>query len=423
MFSSFFSTSPPVDPTAPTFHPVSSRHAPNDLFGELEPQDTEWLCAGGFVTETQVWYALLEDGSSVMCQVIHSSIGLWYPTVQFTFKVFKAKTGEKIWRSVNVSNFAPGADKRSSKADQFTITHKSAPGSEHPESYTISVNLSDDVQISLDVRRPAGVPGFKVGKGPKGGYSYFGPDAENAEGYVVHRFWPQTFTSGHIILSGKAVAVDGPGMFVHAIQGMRPNLVAARWNFANFQSPQHGGVSAIQMEFTTIDAYGGKGAGSGYVAANVGALVVGGKLVAVTAETKWPGEDQPEKAEVVSRATHLNPAKDSETGYSQPTELLFRWAGPSILADAPGTVEGSLTVDVGTPAAPKGLIEKVDVLAEIPTVIKTVVSYVAGTKPYIYQWCNPAKLTLTGPDALVPGLSGGLEVEGYSYNEATFISE
>jgi hypothetical protein len=35
--------------------------------------------------------------------------------------------------------------------------------------------------------------------------------------------------------------------------------------------------------------------------------------------------------------------------------------------------------------APKGLIEKVDVLAEIPYVIKSVVNYVAGTKPYIYQ--------------------------------------
>jgi hypothetical protein len=32
-----------------------------------------------------------------------------------------------------------------------------------------------------------------------------------------------------------------------------------------------------------------------------------------------------------------------------------------------------------------GLIEKVDVMAEIPGFVKAVVSYVAGAKPYIYQ--------------------------------------
>ncbi|KAI0322595.1 oxidative stress survival Svf1-like protein [Amylostereum chailletii] len=425
MFSSFFSTSPPVDPTAQNFHPVSSNLSTNELFGELEPKDTEWLCGGGFVTETQTWYTILEDGTSVMCQIIHSSIGLWYPTVQFTFKLSNPHTGETTWRSINVSNFTtslPGHDKRSSKSDQFTVTHNTHADSDHPESYTIAAHLTEDVVISLEVRRPVGVPGFKTGKGPKGGYSYFGPDLDTPEGYVVHRFWPHTVTAGHVLLKGKVVPVKGPGMFVHAIQGMRPNLIAARWNFVHFQSKAHGGVAAIQMEFTTTDGYGRKGAGSGFVTANVGSLVVGGKLVSVTAETKWPDATQEDNAEVVSRATHLKSLLDPETGYHQPTELLFKWRGPSILAEAPGTIEGTLSVDVGDPEKPKGLIEKVDVLAEIPGVVKAVVSYVAGAKPYIYQWINPAKLVLTGPDTIAPGLSGGLEAEGHAYVEATFIS-
>jgi hypothetical protein len=39
------------------------------------------------------------------------------------------------------------------------------------------------------------------------------------------------------------------------------------------------------------------------------------------------------------------------------------------------------------------------------------------------QWINPAKLVLKGPDLILPGLAEGLEVEGFTYNEATFISE
>jgi hypothetical protein len=313
---------------------------------------------------------------------------VWYPTIQFTFKVFNPKTGDKTWRSVNVTNFVtppPDLDKRSSKADEFTITHADTPGTDCPELYTITANLTEDVKISLEVRRPTGAPGFKVGKGPDGGYSYFGSDAAQPEGYVVHHFWPLTKTSGEITLNGKTLSVDGPGMFVHAIQGMRPNLVASRWNFAHFQSPAHGGVSAVQMEFTTTNAHGRKGAGSGYVGVNVGGLVIGGKLATVTAETKWPDEAQQENADLVSRAQHVDGVHDPETGYPQPAGLVYRWAAPSVVSDAPGLVEGTLTLDVGSPNEPKGLIEKVDVLAEIPTVVKAVVNYVAGTKPYIYQ--------------------------------------
>jgi len=425
MFSSLFSTSAPVDPTAPTFFPVSSSFQPEELFGELEQKDTEWLCAGGFATETQVFYTVLEDGSSLMCQVIHSAIGVWYPSIQFTFKLFNPHTKETVWKSVNVSNFVagpPGLDKRSCKADQFSITLKSTPGADYPETYTIRANLADDLQASLDVARPAGVPGYKVGKGPKGGYSNFGPDPTKPEGYAIHRFWPHTKVNGHVISKGQAITAKGPGMFVHAIQGMRPNLVASRWNFANFQSEAHGGTSAVQMEFTTCPDYGKSGAGSGGVSVNVGSLVIAGKLAAVTAETKWPGEAQPEKAAVQSRATHLGLALDPDTGYEAPSEIVYQWAGPSILADAPGTVSATLKADVGTLSAPKGLIEKVDFLAEIPYVVKTVVNYVANTKPFLYMWINPGKLSITGPDAILPGLSGGLEIEGTIYNEATYIS-
>jgi hypothetical protein len=300
-------------------------------------------------------------------------------------KIYDPNTKETTWQSVNVSNFTPGEDKRSSKSDKFTISHKSTPGAEFEESYSILGRFSDDFQVSVDIKRPAAIPGFKIGKGPKGGFSYFGPDVEKPEGYVIHRFWPRFQSSGVIIKSGQVTSFAGPGMFVHAIQGMRPNLIASSWNFAHFQSDEHGGVSAIQMELTTIDTYGKRGAGSGKVAVNVGSLVIGGKLVAVTAETKWPGEPVPEKPSVLSRAVHHDKSLDSFTGYSVPSSISFHWGGPSVLPGVGGSLSADLTVQVGKPGEEIGLIEKVDVMAEIPAFVKAVVNYVAGAKPYIYQ--------------------------------------
>jgi len=345
-----------------------------------------------------------------MCQVIHSAVGyihclllfekgsydlyrVWYPTIQFTCKVYDSKTGEQIWKSINVNNFVtppPGLDKRSSKADEYSIIHKSNPDKpDFPESYSITANLGPDVQISLELRRYGSAQGFKLGKGPKGGYSYLGTDQGKPEGYVVHRFWPRLFAEGHYVHNGKARAISGPGMFVHAIQGMRPNLVAASWNFGHFQSSEAGGVSAIQMEFTTIEQYGKRGSGSGRVVVNVGSVVVDNKLVAVMAETKWPGEDPaPGEAVVQSKVTHLQPEHDPDTGYNKPNEIAFDWKGKSLIPDASGDVSAHLRVDLGTVAKPRGLMEKVDVLAEIPYVLKMAVSYVAGTKPYIYQVCR-----------------------------------
>lgn len=315
-------------------------------------------------------------------------ISLWYPTIQLTCKLYNPATKERIWKSINVTNFVtppPGLDKRSSKADEFSITYKAAPGTDTPESYTITANFATDLQISLQVARPASIPGFKIGRGEDGGYSYFGADKKNADGYVIHRFWPSYTAKGHVISNGKADAFQATGMMVHAIQGMRPNLVASRWNFGYFQSDEHGGVSAISMEFTTLDTYGRRQTNPGGVVVNIGSVIVGGKLATVTAETIWPDEPLPQEGSVVSRTSHLNPVEDPDTGYLKPVDILFRWVAPSIVPQASGIVSAKLQGALGDIENPHGLIEKVDVLAEIPYVLKMALSYVAGTKPYVYQ--------------------------------------
>ena len=370
---------------------------------------------------------------------------MWFPTIQFTCKIYNLTTKEQTWRSLTVSNFVsppPGQDKRSCKADPFSITHRSTGNDPAiAESYAITVNLSADLQIILTVSRPSEASGFKVGKGEKGGFSYFGKDAKDAEGYVVHRFWPHTTAEGHIIRNGVAQTIKAStGMFVHAIQGMRPNLVASRWNFGWFSTPEKGGVSAIQMEFTTPGTYGKKGSGSGGTIINVGSIVIGGKLASVTAETRWKGEEDIVAGDVQSRAVHYDTVLDSDTSYKAPSKLGFYWTAPSVIPDATGRVKAELEVETGSGHAPEGLIEKVDILGEIPWALKQIV-YATGTKPYMYQvsdqpmqsswacltssssqWLKPATLKVTAPTQMLGGDNESEEIPGNVYMEATFIS-
>lgn len=86
MFSSLLGSSSSNDASSSTssagtvgqIHPPKERLSnPEATFGPLNPQDTSWLCAGGFTTETQTFYAMTpgKDAKLLMVQVIHSAVG------------------------------------------------------------------------------------------------------------------------------------------------------------------------------------------------------------------------------------------------------------------------------------------------------------------------------------------------------------
>ncbi|PWN27516.1 oxidative stress survival, Svf1-like protein [Jaminaea rosea] len=432
---------------APNFHAITDTTPQDKLYGPLEAKDLEWTCAGGFATETQTWYTILKDGSFATSQIIHSGVGLWYPQIQVTFKYFNPKTGQKVWKSVNVTHFTTPPpdgfrnkskwDKRSSKSDQYSVLFETlADGS---EKYTIEANMDSDLQLAYSFTRPKEAQGWKLGAGPEGGKSLFGTNAASPDGYVVHRFWPTSHSSGHFIIKGQAIDATGQGMFVSAIQGMRPNLVASKWNFANFQSEEEGGVQAIMMEFTTTSDYGaapvkdGEGSQEKAAAAaasgsatpgparetmtvTIGSITAGGKLLAVVGSTRNGVRSSPRGSS--TRVTHQDRTLDADTGYQAPQSIQYVWEGPA-LASPSAVVKASTTVALGKPSPvseAKGLVDKVDVLAEIPYMVRKIVNYVAGTKPYIYQTLNPTTLELDD------GSGSKKEVKGTLFEEHTFIS-
>ncbi|KAH9451636.1 hypothetical protein MJO28_013905 [Puccinia striiformis f. sp. tritici] len=464
---SWFSVEPPQSQSstqpAVLVHPTSSRYQPENLFGELKNEDTSWLAQStGFVTETQTFYLTLPGGKLAMCQVIHSAIGLWYPQIQFTFRFVDQAAGVHHWKSTNVTNFKTPPpptesasikyDRRSCKADQFSILLDPAQS----DRYTVSGKHENSVDIQFSVTRMAEVSGWKLGHDARGGLTYFGrlgskgstkgePDyGAGSDGYLVHRFWPRCSVSGRLVIDGRTIELDGSrAIFVHAIQGMRPNLIASRWNFCNFQSvpEQVGaeedgdpGVSLTLMEFTTVP-------GSSYGPAQVisiGSIVVGDKLIGLSCS---PNPSELVEAKTVHQAPLLH---DLDTGYQVPSSIKYDWRAPILSSASSKSASAQLVLDLGAKRVSdkesyvtKGLVEKVDVMAQIPYLVKKVISAMAGARPYIYTWLNPVSAQITVPQSIVPtGLKIKAEpandndtenttftVHGHLFNEATFISD
>lgn len=139
------------------------------------------------------------------------------------------------------------------------------------------------------------------------------------------------------------------------------------------------------MELTTPSSYGS-------TVVRVSGIATDGKLLFANNNT--------------GHAKHVETKEDPETLWPEPTNVSYAWAGKTEDGkEASALLEGSL----GT------RWDRVDVMAEVPGFVKTIVANAAGTKPYIYQY-SP-KMTLE--------LKIGEETkkeEGSTFIEATFIS-
>jgi hypothetical protein len=166
-----------------------------------------------------------------------------------------------------------------------------------------------------------------------------------------HTFWPRCQVTGTIKTPTKEYDMNGKGLFIHALQGMKPHHAAAKWNFVNFQTPTY---SAIMMEYTTPPSYG-------RTTVNVGGIAKDGEIVCGGAS---------------STIKHLAASQDSENDWPEPKAILCEWTGKT--SDGK-EVKAEIMGELGEKK------DRVDVLAHIPGFVKTIVGGVVGTKPYIYQ--------------------------------------
>jgi len=207
--------------------------------------------------------------------------------------------------------------------------------------------MNDDrAVVNLTVKRIA--PGFKVGKT---GTTLFGTDLQSPWGSMRHVFWPRCVAEGTITTKDGPIDFNGKAFFVHALQGMKPHHAAARWTFCNFQGPTY---SAIMMQFTTPPSYGS-------TIVNVGGIAKDGEII-------YAGS--------TNSTAHLETKGDNLNDWPEPTKIKFEWTG---------STKNGKAVQASLGGALEDRLDRIDVMAEVPGFVKTIVQAAAGTKPYIYQ--------------------------------------
>lgn len=154
-------------------------------------------------------------------------------TAQFNCKIFSKESGkDHLWATDNLSNFAFSKDKQN-----FSTKDVSLILSDDGKSYVIKSTINKDAVVDLKWTQSA--PGFVVGKD---GNTLFGTDKEAPWGRMKHAFWPRCRVEGTVMTKNGPIDLKGTGIFVHALQGMKPHFAGKRRRRGWKETPIHSRV-------------------------------------------------------------------------------------------------------------------------------------------------------------------------------------
>jgi hypothetical protein len=139
------------------------------------------------------------------------------------------------------------------------------------------------------------------------------------------------------------------------------------------------------MEFTTPSSYGS-------TVVRVSGIAIDGALLMANTNS--------------GDVKHTETTSDVDNEWPEPTAITYQWEGKTSEGkEVSARIEGSI--------GPRW--DRVDVMAEVPGFVKTLVASAVGTKPYIYQFCPKANIEVKVGDETK-------SEEGTLFAEATFIS-
>ncbi|KAH8596065.1 oxidative stress survival, Svf1-like protein [Bisporella sp. PMI_857] len=353
-----------------------TKQAEKTPYTELKKEDTVWQALGTTNVETQTFYFFADSGHLGSAQVIYSNVMGVHTTVQFNTKIWYPRSENKpnLWSSDPLSGVDFSEDKLNFYADDVAIEL-----SEDGTTFTIKSMVNAKSLVNITFTRTA--PGFVVGEN---GTTNYGTDPNAPWAQMRHAFWPRNTVEGQIVTEEGPVDFKGRGMLSHAIQLGKPHHLAAKWNFFNFQGPT---FSAVMMEFTTPASYD-------TTLVNVGGIVKDGEIITANAN---------------GTVEHTKKLDDPDNDWPAPEAIKAVWTGKAKDGkEVTAILEGPLDER----------IDRVDVMAEVPGFVKSIVAAAAGTRPYIYQYSphdNPISLKIKIGDEETTE-------QGVLFSEATFIS-
>lgn len=343
------------------------------IYRATEPKDFEWLSPNYTNVETQTFYFTdLSNGNIGFAQIIHSNVMGLTTTAQFTFRLYNVKDKSiNLWTSTKLEDFEV-------KDSNFYAKDLSLELKDN-KVYKLKSSVNKESIVEFEMERLT--DGVIFGDD---GMSFYGEDPEQPWGSMRHVFWPRCKVNGTITTAdNKVIEINnGLTMFVMALQGMKPHHAAKSWNFMNFQSANH---SAVQMEFTTPKSYGTTKVNIGIVTDNEKILI----------------------ASIDNQVVHSDTKFDDVGGWDVPQKIEFNYIDGKDKDKQVASVSGNLSQ----------LVERVDVMAEIPQFVKNIVSGVAGARPYIYQYANEFTIDINNGDG------EKVKEDGVGFTEVTFISD
>ena len=165
--------------------------------------------------ETKTFYMTADSGKLGLVQIIFSNVLGIRTTAQFNAKIIDPVTNAtELWASDNLDNFTFSDDKQ-----HFTSKECSMEISEAGKTYRIKSSVNKSCIVDITFTQTA--PGFAAGKN---GTSNFGTDPKAPWGRMKHLFWPRCQVEGSLVTQKGPVDFKGRGMFVHALQGMKPHF-------------------------------------------------------------------------------------------------------------------------------------------------------------------------------------------------------
>ncbi|CAI4058936.1 hypothetical protein SKDZ_04G5450 [Saccharomyces kudriavzevii ZP591] len=442
-------------------HSVADRVKNKQPYRATTREDLFWQAPDHTNVETVIFYfSDLKTGIFGFAQIIHSNIIGLHTASQFTFRIFDSKNPEdlNIWTSTKLENFYV-------KDANFYADNLSIELSDDGESYHIQSSVCDLSVIDLHIKKLT--PGAKVGDDPA---TYYGNNIDEPWGSMRHVFWPRNACHGSIKVKKEIIPVsedqessgdedeeddeeesddeeedsdsdeesdseeleityedrtiifkeEDPALstFIMAFQGMKPHHAAKAWNFMYFHSEKH---TAVLMEFTTPKSYANTKISAGIITDDkeVLAVTTNNNVEHLNSEVDSVGWKVPQEIRVTFKGINTkvkdeqlepengteedeNAAKKANDGEEEEEEEYKNVADENKFI---AVLEGPLD----------NLVERIDVMGEIPSFVKNIVSGVAGTKPFIYQYADPKNSTLQ--------INGGEKIHGVAWTEVTFISE